>query len=80
MIDDLKNALVLNDVKFSITNKPFATVSTPFGYVRIEMKSYVADTIEQLVEQCKQYPKVWIYSVEQLAASGKMMLRYTWVN
>ncbi|ANA49471.1 hypothetical protein BI049_gp117 [Salmonella phage vB_SnwM_CGG4-1] len=78
-LEELVNYLEVEKIEHLVINDPKAVVLTNTGHITLPLTSVVVHDTGELVDLCRKYTKTWIYSVEPLAASGMLMMRYSWV-
>lgn len=79
-LEELRVRLDENDIPWEIVQDHYVRILTNIGYFTLTLCSAVGDDVDELVQTCRAYAKVWIYSVEPLAVSGKLMMRFAWVK
>ncbi|YP_010844010.1 hypothetical protein PP427_gp154 [Salmonella phage KM16] len=79
-LEELCKSLDEAGMPYEVVQDPRVQILTNIGYFTQPLTSIVDEEVADLLCTCCEYTKVWIYSVEPLAVSGKLMMRFAWVK
>ena len=67
-------------IKIRVLPKLDSVIITSWAVIPAVLTSVVRDSVPELLEECNKHSISYVYNIEELAASGKLMMRFEWVD